>query len=122
MTAEISIDTTSPTPPYEQLRAQFAALIGRGELEPGERLPPVRQLAADLGLAPGTVARAYRELELAGYVSTRRGGGTVVAAVPPPGDTAHARLAGYAAEYVAAARRLGFTDTQLLAAVRAALG
>ncbi len=122
MTAEIVVDTASPTPPYEQVRAQFAALIRRGELEPGQRLPPVRQLAADLGLAPGTVARAYRELELAGLVGTRRGGGTVVAQGTAPDGTAPQTLGGLASDYVAAARRLGFTDEQLLAAVHEALG
>jgi DNA-binding transcriptional regulator YhcF (GntR family) len=49
-----------PTPPYEQLRRQLADLIGSGVLTTGDRLPPVRQLAADLGLAAGTVARTYR--------------------------------------------------------------
>ncbi len=122
MTAEIVVDTASATPPYEQVRAQFAALIRRGELEPGQRLPPVRQLAADLGLAPGTVARAYRELEFAGIVGTRRGGGTVVAPGSAPDDTAPQTLAGHASDYVAAGRRLGFTDEQLLAAVHEALG
>lgn len=59
---------TSPVPPYEQLREQIAGLIATGLLQAGQRLPPVRQLAADLGLAGGTVARAYRELEQAGLV------------------------------------------------------
>jgi DNA-binding transcriptional regulator YhcF (GntR family) len=62
------VDTADPTPPYEQLRRQLAGLIRSGVLEPGGRLPPLRQLAADLGLAVGTVARAYRELESAGLV------------------------------------------------------
>ena len=78
---QIVVDTASPTPPFEQIRAQLAALIRRGELAPDQRLPPVRQLAADLGLAVGTVARAYRELELTGQVTSRRGGGTRVAPV-----------------------------------------
>jgi len=74
----LRVDTGDPTPPYEQLRRQLAGLIGSGTLAPGDRLPPLRQLAADLGLAVGTVARAYRELESAGLVSSRRGGGTRV--------------------------------------------
>jgi DNA-binding transcriptional regulator YhcF (GntR family) len=59
----LTINLDSPVPPYEQLREQIAGLIGAGELKPGARLPPVRQLAADLGIAGGTVARAYRELD-----------------------------------------------------------
>lgn len=115
MSAQLRVDTTSPTPPYEQIRAQLAELIEHGALPPRERLPPLRQLAADLGLAVGTVARAYRELELAGLVVSRRGGGTRVAeGTTPPDDL----LATRATEYVTAARRLGATDDQLLDAVR----
>ena len=119
---QIVVDTASPTPPYEQIRAQLAALIRRGELAPDQRLPPVRQLAADLGLAVGTVARAYRELELTGQVTSRRGGGTrVVPAQVAPPDAPTEGLAEHAAAYVEAARRLGATDDALLAAVRHAV-
>lgn len=72
----VRVDTTSQVPPFEQIRAQLAALIVTGRLTEGERLPTVRQLASDLGLAPGTVARAYRELETAELIRTRRGAGT----------------------------------------------
>ena len=54
----VSIDTTSPVPPYEQLRAQLHDLVAGGELAAGTRLPPIRQLAGDLGLAVNTVGRA----------------------------------------------------------------
>ena len=76
----ISIDSTSATPASEQLRLQFSGLIRSGALEAGSRLPTIRQLAADLGLAPGTVARVYSGLEEEGYVETRRALGTRVAA------------------------------------------
>ncbi|MEZ5214395.1 MAG: GntR family transcriptional regulator [Microbacterium sp.] len=56
----IVIDPASPVPPFEQLRSQIVAEIAADELVPGERLPTVRRLAEDLGVAPGTVARAYR--------------------------------------------------------------
>ncbi|WP_159062259.1 GntR family transcriptional regulator, partial [Streptomyces caniscabiei] len=72
----VRVDTTSQVPPYEQIRAQLAALIVTGRLVEGERLPTVRQLATDLGLSPGTVARAYRELEATELIRTRRGAGT----------------------------------------------
>jgi len=80
VTVGLRIDASDPTPPYEQLRRQLVALIEAGALGVGTRLPPARQLAADLALATGTVARAYRELDKAGLVRSRRGGGTTVAA------------------------------------------
>jgi GntR family transcriptional regulator len=74
----ITVDDAHPTPPFEQIRAQIASQIQLGTLANGQRLPTVRQLAADLGLAPGTVARAYSALEMEGLIETRRGAGTRV--------------------------------------------
>jgi DNA-binding transcriptional regulator YhcF (GntR family) len=74
----VTIDHDSPVPPYEQLRTQVAAKVVTGELEPGEKLPTVRQLARDLGLAANTVARAYRELEADQVISTQGRRGTFV--------------------------------------------
>lgn len=118
----VRVDPAAPVPPYEQVRQQIADLIDAAVLPAGQRLPPVRQLAADLGLAPGTVARAYQELEAAGLVRTRRGGGTRVAEGTRrrPGS-AQAVLAAKAAEFVAAARELDVDDAAVLGAVRAAL-
>jgi GntR family transcriptional regulator len=76
----LRVDPSSPVPPYEQIRAQVATMIAAGVLGDGQRLPTIRQLAADLGLAGGTVARAYRELERDGLIQSRRRHGTVVAA------------------------------------------
>ncbi|MEV5979901.1 GntR family transcriptional regulator [Streptomyces sp. NPDC052114] len=118
----VRVDTTSPVPPYEQIRAQLSALITSGRLPQGERLPPVRQLAADLGLAAGTVARAYRELESASLIQTRRGAGTRVAPLPAgPPHTDPSRLTSLAREFTQAARALGADDTEVLRAVREAL-
>ncbi|MEU1965891.1 GntR family transcriptional regulator [Micromonospora sediminicola] len=116
----LTVDTDDPTPPYEQLRRQLADLIEYGVLAPDDRLPPLRQLAADLGLAVGTVARTYRELESAGLIVSRRGGGTRVAAARarPPAAVLHER----AAAFVRDARLLGADDEQIRAAVAAALG
>ena len=72
----VSVDLDSPLPPYEQIRAQITTMAASGVLPPGSRLPAIRQLAADLGLATGTVARAYRELEAAGVIITRGRHGT----------------------------------------------
>jgi len=76
---ELRVDLTAATPVYEQIRAQLAALVAVGALSPGERLPASRDLARDLGVAVGTAQRAYRELEAAGVVHSRRRTGTVVA-------------------------------------------
>jgi DNA-binding transcriptional regulator YhcF (GntR family) len=119
----VRVDTTSPVPPYEQIRAQLAGLITAGRLPEGERLPTVRQLAADLGLAPGTVARAYRELEAAALIRTRRGAGTRVA--PLPAELRQgpdpAELAALARGFVASARAAGAGDAAVVAAVAEAL-
>ncbi|MFE1315136.1 GntR family transcriptional regulator [Streptomyces sp. NPDC058755] len=118
----IRVDTTSPVPPYEQIRAQLAALIVTGRLTEDERLPTVRQLAADLGLAPGTVARAYRELEAAELIRTRRGAGTRVAA--PPSEPKHPdpdQLTTLARNFISTARALGADTEAILTAVRKAL-
>lgn len=78
------IDITSSVPPYEQLRRRIAAQIEAGELEADRRLPTVRELARQMGLANNTVARTYRELESAGYIRTEGRRGTFVAARPSP--------------------------------------
>jgi DNA-binding transcriptional regulator YhcF (GntR family) len=119
MSSALTVNPDDPTPPYEQLRRQLVDLIEAGVLAEGERLPPLRQLAGDLGLAVGTVARTYRELEAAGLVRSRRGGGTRVAltAAKPSARERQARLAGLAAAYVMKARSLGASDAQILAAV-----
>jgi GntR family transcriptional regulator len=78
----IRVDTTSPVPPYEQLRSQIRVMVTSGALAHGTRLPTIRQLAGDLGLAANTVGRAYRELEQEGLIETRGRHGTVVTGAP----------------------------------------
>jgi DNA-binding transcriptional regulator YhcF (GntR family) len=75
----ITLDRSSPEPLSEQLAAAFSERIHRASLAPGARLPTVRALAEDLGLAPNTVAKAYRALEVAGLVEGRGRSGTFVA-------------------------------------------
>lgn len=118
----LSVATDNPTPPYEQLRLQLVELIVSGALAAGQRLPPLRQLAGDLGLAVGTVARAYRELEAAGLVRSRRGGGTRVADPLPvvASDRSAQLINDHAAELVRKARLLGADDQSILDAVVAA--
>lgn len=119
-TPSLRVDLASPVPPYEQLRAQIAGLITVGVLRPDDRLPSVRQLAADLGLAGGTVARAYRELEQAGLIEGRGRHGTVVR--PNHEKRGYARELAAAADRMATtAHNLGVSDDAALAALRAAL-
>ncbi|HMR48071.1 MAG TPA: GntR family transcriptional regulator [Arachnia sp.] len=80
MSASLRIDVASSVPPFEQIRAQVSGHIAAGDLRPGDRLPTVRDLASDLGIAVGTVQRAYRELETQGLIVSRRRHGTAVAA------------------------------------------
>jgi GntR family transcriptional regulator len=80
----ISIDHNDKRPPYEQISSSIIAMITDGSLGPGAQLAPIRQLAGDLGVAPNTVARAYRELEQAGLLASRGRRGTVVRALPVP--------------------------------------
>jgi DNA-binding transcriptional regulator YhcF (GntR family) len=75
---KVLIDPDAPLPAFEQVAGQITAMAVSGVLPVGTRLPSIRQLARDLDLAPGTVARAYRELESAGIVATNRRRGTVV--------------------------------------------
>ncbi len=74
----LRVDPTAPEAPFEQVRSQLAEAVGDGRLPAGAKLPTIRALAEELGLAVNTVARAYRELEAAGLVLTRRRLGTVV--------------------------------------------
>ena len=78
----ITLDQADPTPPFEQIRTQLQIAIRAGTLQSGDRLPAIRQLAGDLRVAPGTVARAYRQLESDGLVATNRSHGTIVTANP----------------------------------------
>ena len=74
----LRVDSSSAVPPYDQIRGQIATMIATGLLPAGRRLPSIRQLAADLGLASGTVGRAFRELEQGGFIVSRGRHGTFV--------------------------------------------
>jgi DNA-binding transcriptional regulator YhcF (GntR family) len=115
---DIAIDADSAVPPYEQVRLRIADLAATGALPAGCKLPPVRRLATDLGLAANTVARAYRELEQAGLVETHGRLGTVITAraarVPAEAQQAAQRYADHT-------RSLGLTPQTALDLVRAAL-
>jgi len=114
----IIIDADAAQPPFDQVRSQLARQISDRTLAVGTRLPTVRALATELGLAANTVARAYRELEEAGMVETRGRAGTFVSAL---GERSRVALRKAATEYAATARALGIDPGEALDAVRAAL-
>ena len=118
MTVTVTLDMLGATPPYEQVRTQLAGHIRTGALRPGDKLPVVRVLAADLGVATNTVARAYRELEAGGLVTTRRRVGTIVQPVEHPVAPA---LQLRATDFVRDARGSGLADEEIVDLVRGAL-
>jgi DNA-binding transcriptional regulator YhcF (GntR family) len=107
------IDPASAEPPFEQLRRQIAARVVSGELPAGTRLPTVRGLADEVGLAVNTVARVYRELEADGVIVTSGRRGTFVS---PTAAASHPDVQAAAAAYVDTVRRagLGITEAQQL--------
>jgi DNA-binding transcriptional regulator YhcF (GntR family) len=115
----IVIDAGSPTPPYEQLRAQLARQIQDRSLAVGTRLPTIRRFAADLGLAVNTVGRAYRELEEAGLIETRGRAGSFVAAA---GEQALEQARRAARDYAAVIASVGIDPAEAVRIVEAALG
>lgn len=118
----IEVDTASLVPPYEQVREQITTMVASGVLPAGTRLPTIRQLAADLDLAPGTITRAYRELEHAGLVTTRGRHGTFTSSGPRlSGRERKRRLRAEADRLARMARQLGATPDEALDELRRAL-
>jgi GntR family transcriptional regulator len=110
------LDTKSGVPIYRQIIEQVKYAIARGELEPGDRLPTVRQLAVDLSINPNTVVRAYRELEIAGVLDTQQGSGTFVGKERPAIDALEKQrmLDQILTELLARAASYGFTPEDIL--------
>ena len=112
----LTIDADSATAPFEQVRTQIASAVAAGQLRAGTKLPTVRRLAADLGLAANTVARAYRELEADAVIATHGRRGTFVRSDVLDETTAHSGAADLAkaaaADYVHTVRRLGLNSQE----------
>ena len=105
-------------PIYVQLRDQIAAAIGRGELQPGARLPPMREGAVTLAVDLNTVQRAYAALEEDGLVTMVQGRGSFVADVPPPSRSRSAEARNLAAKVAAQAQAAGVSLDELREALR----
>ncbi len=98
------VDHDGVEPPFEQLRRQIAGLVASGAMPAGTKLPTVRALAAEVGLAVNTVARVYRELETDGVVVTEGRRGTFVSPTAAAGGSG---VRAAAASYAEVARRAG---------------
>ncbi len=114
----LTIDSTSATPPFEQLRRQIIEAVRSGALAAGTRLPPVRALATELGLAANTIARAYRELERDEVIETRGRNGSFIAAT---GDPTHRQAQLAAIAFADRIAQLGVDPSEALALAASAL-
>lgn len=114
----------SGEPIYRQLVRQVTHAITTGALRPGDRLPTIRELAADQVVNPNTVARAYRELEREGLVESGPRRGTFVTFNPPKllAKERRARFLPHVEALVAEARLLGFTPEEVAELVDEAFG
>lgn len=117
----LAIDPQSAVPPFEQLRRQLIEQISTRQLPAGTKLPAVRRLASDLALAPGTIARAYKELEAEGYLITRGRNGTVVAPVAAVDIETVQKAQRLVTDYVNGMRALSLGPDAIVGEVRRAL-
>ncbi len=104
-------------PIYVQLRDQLSALVGRGALAPGQRLPTMREVAVALRIDLNTVQRAYAELEREGLLTMVRGRGSFVAEAPPPPRDRRAEIDALAARVTAQAQAAGVSVAELAEAL-----
>ncbi len=117
---QIQIAPGDGVPIYVQIADQVKRLVASGRLAPGEELPPIRALAERLLVNPNTVARAYRELELAGVVTKRRTAGTFISedAAPSTGPSGWRSYRGRVDALLDEAKQLGIGVDELLELIR----
>ncbi len=116
---EIRIDPNNAVPIYQQIIYAIKLMVATGQMKPGEQLPTVRRLAADLRINPNTVARAYDTLDSEGVITTQRGRGTYVREHPDEAHLAHLRqeqLNMMMDSVVNKALSLGYTPKEIKAA------
>ncbi len=118
MVFQLNLETGVPV--YRQIIDLVHSGRASGALKPGERLPTVRQLAVDLKVNPNTVVRAYRELEITGFLTTHQGTGTFVteAKIDRSAADREEKLDRLVAEFVARAGREGFTVREVRARLK----
>ena len=118
---QFEIETTSRLPIYQQLVQQVRQAVARGDLQPEQQLPSVRQLSRDLVINPNTVARAYTELERDGTVHNRPGRGAFIAGprTELKKDARRQRLLEILDKLLTEAVHLGFSEDEVLHLVSA---
>ena len=114
----LKVDPASGVPTFLQLRAQLIDQVRSGALKPGMRIPTVRALAEELGIAPNTVAKAYKQLEEDGILETRGRNGSFIS---PQGGAAERKAQQAAAEFATRMRQLGIGRHEALRFVQDAL-
>lgn len=114
----LKVDPASAIPPFDQVRRAIVDAVHDGRLSAGSRLTTVRELAGGLGIAANTVARAYRELEIAGVVETRGRRGTFVAC----SDPTDVRMTAAAQVFAQTARTLGLDRNRAVRYLDTAFG
>jgi GntR family transcriptional regulator len=112
----LQLDLRSGVPAYRQIMDQVLAAIASGRLATGDQLPTVRQLAVDLSINPNTVIRAYRELEIRGFLDTQQGSGTFISEQreEPDNEKRRRKLDTIVGDTIARAGAEGFTAKQVL--------
>ena len=110
------LDLKSGVPVYRQLIDQVLVAIASGQLNAGDQLPTVRQLAVDLSINPNTVMRAYKELEIRGMLTTQQGTGTFITGKKVKSDDAQRqkRLSQMVGEFVARVSSEGYTVEDII--------
>ena len=110
----VQLDYRDARPIYTQIVDNFKNQIVSGILQSGEKLPSVRELAGELAINPNTIQRAYRELELAGWIATVPGKGCFVCGMPGGSAAEQAELLAQFDKTVAALKALGITRDELI--------
>ena len=114
----ININFRDPRPIYEQVRDGFRQLILSGVLPAGDKMPSVRELAAQLTINPNTIQRAYRELEAEGYICSVPGRGSFVSKTDAAVEQRKAELLEKFKALAKELRLMGVTDGELMALLR----
>jgi GntR family transcriptional regulator len=118
---KLQIDSESSVPIYIQIEDNIHSLIAAGQLQPGEQLPTIRELAADIRVNLNTVARAYFELDKEGVITTQRGKGTFVSGVPDQKQIEKKRqklLQSIIQSSLEEAHQLGYSEKEIVSAFK----
>ena len=110
----VQLDYRDARPIYTQIVDNFKSQIVAGILQSGEKLPSVRELAGTLAINPNTIQRAYRELEMAGWIATVPGKGCFVCGMPGESSAQQAEMLEQFDKTVAALLALGITRDELI--------